>query len=152
MSTMTNTELQQLAGEAYDCFETVTKDNGEEFVRVKDGSPEWVTQLVYKAHGEFLPDEWRYRTIQNALAFIHDNEDAEDMSSEFADSEVDVYNAARFAWLASHIQRQFYVDEAISELGWDQESGIAGAIGLGQYEEAGEVFALVLEALEAQAA
>lgn len=59
--------VQQLAAEAYGCFETAERQDGETFWRLKDGSPEWVTDLVLNAHGDFLPDDWRYACIGAAL-------------------------------------------------------------------------------------
>lgn len=145
------TTVQELAQQAAECFEVAKRQDGDElFFRVKDGSPEWVTDVVRSAHGEFLPDDWRYRIICEAFGFIAENENAEDESAEFADTAVDVYTGQRFAWLASNLQRQGYVDDALAELGWDGDSA-ADLIGLGQYQEAGEVFALVLQALEALA-
>jgi hypothetical protein len=145
------TGVEAKAQEAYDCFETATRpgNDGERFDRVKDGSPEWVTELVHAAHGDFLPDDWRYACIRAALEFIADSDEPEDGAGEFADGHVDVYNAARVAWLGSSIHRGAYCDEALAELGpVDADSGVYGLVGLGQYMEASEVYALVVEALE----
>lgn len=141
--------IARLAGEAYDWFETATRVGSDEtFDRLKDGRPEWLQELVREAHGEFLPDDWRYSAIRSALAWIHDN-DGNDESGEFADSEVDVYNAARVKWLGSHINRGSYCDEAASEFGYNEEQGVYGLIGMGQYLEAGEVFGSVYSQLAA---
>lgn len=161
MPTMADTTIYALAGEAYDWFEVARRatgdteggprEDGEEFIRVKDGAPGWITQMVYSAHGDFLPDDWRYACIRSALAWIHDNE-PEDVADahEFADAEVDVYTGARLAWLASNLQRQFYCDEAQSEFGIDPDAGVVDRIGLGQYAEASEVYAAVVAALTEQ--
>lgn len=145
--------IYRLAGEAYDALETATRPDGSTFTRTRDDAPEWVTSLVHDAHGDFLPDDWRYDAIRAALGWIHDNEPITDAdpAHEWADSYVDVYTMARFAWLSSHPQRQFYVDEAASDFGHDPESGIAAAIGLGQYMESREVFEAVVQALTEQA-
>lgn len=145
----TQEDIAQAAGEAASWFEYAYRVEGDEetrFIRNKDGCPEWVKQIVYTGHGsDFLPDDWRYNCIWNALGHIHDADGEED-SAEFCDGEVDVYNGARFAWLASNIQRQFYVDDAVANFG--QPESITDAIGYGQYEEAGEVYSLVYRALE----
>jgi len=148
-------EFQKVAGEAYDWFETAYRgdDPDEPFVRTKDGAPEWVKDLAREAHGEMFPDDWRYDAIQNACGAIHDASEGSytgDVGSEFADSAVDVYNAARFNWLASNIQRQFYVDDAVSDFGHDPERGVTDAIGLGQYQEATEIFYSVATSLGEQ--
>ena len=67
---VTTGATQARAQEAYDCFETAARPDGETFTRVRDGSPGWVGELVREAHGDFLPDDWRYGCIQSALEFI----------------------------------------------------------------------------------
>jgi hypothetical protein len=141
-------ESQARAQAAYECFESARRPEGESFTRVKDGSPEWVTDLVREAHGDFLPDDWRYGCIQSALEFIADTDEPDDGAAEFADGYVDVYNGARVAWLDSSIHRGGYCDEALHEFGpVDGDRGVFGLLGLGQYMEASEVYGLVLQAL-----
>jgi hypothetical protein len=140
--------IQDKAHEAYEWFETATRGDGSSYVRTKDGRPEWVQDLVFTAHGEFMPDDWRYRKIVEALEFIADNEAPEDTSYEFADGAVDVYTSLRLAWLASNLNRASYCDEAIENGMVDAKAGVSEIIGAGQYEEAGEIFGLVLSELE----
>ena len=113
----TETTIQTLAAEAGACFETATRSrvvggSGEleedRYVRVKDGSPEWVTELVHAAHDDMLPDDWRYEKIADALEYIAEVDDPDD-SGEFADQAVDIYTGARLAWLASHLSRPGYL-------------------------------------------
>ncbi len=146
--------LQDLAREAFEQFErrTIEGRDPESFYALRDGRPEWVFDLVYAAHddGDYLPDDWRYDAIHSALAHIIDDadEDADmddDEAHEFADGNVDTYNGARFAWLASHLNRQFYCDEAAEEYG--EPDGITDRIALGQYAESREVFEQVVTAL-----
>lgn len=147
-------ELQKLASEASDWFEQATRPDGEKFYRLKDGHPEWVKELVYDAHGDLLPDDWRYETILDALNFIDDAaEDSYtgDIASEFANSNVDVYTSDRFDWLSSNLQRQSYVDDAIQDFGGAGENdGIVDVVGWGQYKESEEVFYSVATSLGAQ--
>jgi hypothetical protein len=149
--TTTTTTFAAKAGEAYDWLETATRDDGESYVRTKDDAPEWVTRLVHEAHGDFLPDDWRYECVRAALGFIHDNDygeaEAEDYSSDFADEQVDTYNAARLKWLESNLNRHGYVNEAVEELGYPSDEGILHAIGMGQYLEGREVFDSVVASL-----
>ncbi len=154
----TETTVHTLATEAASWFETATRTggDGETFTRCKDRAPDWVTDLVHDAHGDFLPDDWRYQTISAALDAIEDageDADLDDLASEFADGHVDVYTAARFTWLSSSLNRQGYVDEACEEFGFQFDSGhgIADAVGLGQYREAEEVFQAVVVFLAARA-
>lgn len=140
--------IQTIAGEAYRAFETANRPDGEEFIRLRDGSPDWISELVRDAHGgDFLPDDWRYSTIREACGFIEeaDGDDLEDVAHEFADG-VDVYTGKLLAWLASNASRASYCDEAVNQLGADGV-GIIQRIGLGQYMERGEVYNLVLTSL-----
>jgi hypothetical protein len=144
----TETTIHTLAGEAYQAFETATRDDDSSYVRRRDDAPEWVGELVQSAHGEFFPDDWRYEAIRDACGYIADNEpDEDDGPHEFADSHVDVYTGARLAWLASHLSRPGYVDEARDEGLIGPDAGITDAIGVGQYCELLEVYRLVWEAL-----
>ena len=157
----TTTKTQEIAAEAAACFETAQRQpNGDEYVRVRDGSPEWITDLVRAAHGTyidgtpaFLPDDWRYRTIAAALDWIanSDSDDLDDEAHAFADDTVDVYTGRLIDWLGSNLQRIGYCDEAADEYGGEPAS-ITDRIALGQYAEAREVFALVLEGVQARAA
>lgn len=143
--------LQDIATEAYRGFETAHRGDDPEqpFTRLRDEYRDtWLYEIVYDAHGDFLPDDWRFDCIRAACGFLADmdgSDDPDDWSHEFADSHVDAYNAARFAWLASHIQRQGYCDEATAEFG--PAETITDAIGRGQYLEAREVFEAVLQGL-----
>lgn len=144
-------DVREIAVEASRWFETATRgDDGATFVRVKDGAPDWVTDLVHEAHGEMLPDDWRYQLAADAAEAIADGTDD---PGEFADGHVDVYTFDRFAWLSSHLARQGYVDTAAEEFGLpaDGDFSVVDAIGRGQYVEAGEVFGLVLAFLERRA-
>ena len=148
----TQQTVQQLAAAAASCFESASRDNGDDFIRIKDGSPEWVTELVHAAHHgftDFLPDDYRYTWAFQACEWLAEGNDP-DESSEFADSCVDVYTGRRLAWLASNLNRASYCDDAGWDLGFtiDRKTGIVELIGLGQFAEAAEVFALVLRALE----
>lgn len=151
----TTDSVRRLAEEAYKCFETAQRDGTTEedrYVRIKDGSPEWVTDLAREAHGAMFPDDWRYACIVSALECISESDDPDDARHEWADGEVYVDNGARLAWLASHGARADYCDEAVeSTYAVGDRPGIIEAIGAGQYEEASEVFGLVLDYLHATA-
>ena len=140
-----STTLEELAKEAAGYF--TTKERGDETIIVtRDGSPDWIRDVIYAAHGDgFLPDDWRYATISAAVDHLADGGDPDD-GHEFADQNVDVYTGARLAWLSSNLNRAGYVDEAREELGGD-DLGVIEQIGLGQYQESLEVFGSVVESL-----
>ena len=146
---------------------TGPREDGDEYVRIKDGAPSWVQDMVRHAHGAsgddfgMLPDDWRYRFIREAVDAISSTlgeieTDAEGGSDEAADAldalshefadDVPTYNAERIAWLGSHGSRPGYVDEAME--GYEREigeRGVLGIIALGIYAEREEVFGQVCE-------
>lgn len=97
-------------------FETAKRDDGTSFVRLKDGSPDWMTDVCREAHGGMLPDDMRYKMIREVVDIMTETED-EDEQREALDGLVDVsyYNLAQ--WLASGTSRFGYCDEAAEEFG-----------------------------------
>lgn len=149
--------ISTLAREASEFFTTDTRADGTVFVKTEN-EPKWLHELVMEAHGAFLPEDFRYRFIREAInaladADVEDEAEAEERGHEYAD-DVDVYTHDRLAWLASNLNRPAYCDEAMSEFGMEEmpEGGIVGLIGLGQYMEPREVFASVLSSLAAELA
>lgn len=137
--------VQDRAAQALGWFEDY-KRGVETITVLRDGAPDWVRGMVYAAHGDMSPDDWRYECIRAALEFIAEHGDDDETNDEFPDTMVYVYTGDRLAWLASHLDRPAYCDDAFSE-GWTTDAGIVGLIGLGQYREAAEVFGLVMEFL-----
>jgi hypothetical protein len=150
----TDAKVAKLAREAGECFERAQRPDGGEYVRVRDGSPAWVTDLVRAAHDDagMLPDDWRFRTIEEALDAIAEaveyGTDLEDAGGEFADG-TSVYTSDLLAWLGSHLSRIGYVDSARDEFG--TRESITDDISMGQYMERREVYGQVLDALRERA-
>lgn len=144
---MTDTQtLPDAAGEAAFFLRFGTRPDGGEYVHTKDGTPEWVTEMIRKAHGgDMLPDDYVYSTVREALDWIIDG-GTEDNAEEFADM-TDVYNSDLMAWLGSHAGRTSYVDEAVEEFGWPKD-GIMQAVMMGQYMERREILGHVLDYLD----
>jgi hypothetical protein len=146
-------QIYELAREAYHCFENAERPDGTSFVRVRDGSPQWVSDLVRAAHGDFLPDDWRYISIRAALGDIADNEpdNLDEYRGEWADSNIDTFNAERSAWLSSDLRRAGYCEDAGEEFDFEVGSGPRGGvfdlIGLGQYAESEEIYDAVITSL-----
>ena len=140
--------IQETARQLYDAFETKTRANGDSFVSLKDGSPDWMADACHTAHGDMFPDDWRYRAIQDAAEHIANSDDPEDDRHEFADS-VDVYTSELHKWLSSNGYRSGYVDAAHEEMGMER-GDIDAQLMLGQYHERDEVFGLLLAALETE--
>lgn len=136
--------IQETAASFAPCFEFGTRSDGETFRRLKADAPEGLRDLVRSAHGDALPDDWRYECIENALQYIAENPHEED-AAIFAEGETDVYTSNLLAWVASGNGRVGYVDDAIREFG--PAVSLDGLLRSGQYAEAYEVFGLVWEAL-----
>jgi hypothetical protein len=147
---MQTATLETIAREAYAALEWKTRDDGTQYVARTDNAPEWVETLCYSAHGDMLPDDWRYQCIYAALEAIADEYDEDDGSHTFAESHVDVYTSALTEWLGSHLHRPGYCDDATEEYGPGIDGGIMATIARGQYAEAEEVYGLVLDALRAR--
>lgn len=143
----TETTIQTLAAEALSYFEYTGSNPGngirENIYVKKDDTPEWVSDLVYEAHGSLFPDDYVYQYVVESLEALAENDD-EDEARETI--EADIYTGKLLEWLASHLSRQGYVDEAVEEFGYP--GSIVRAIQLGQYAEREEVFESVLSNLE----
>jgi len=130
---------------------TKHRDTGAEYVCRADDAPEWTLDVVMHAHGDMLPDDWRYMMIQNVAYMIaeRDDVDADDLSDvmhEAIDNQVSIYNSDLCAWLASSVHRIGYCDEALDEFGLPSKSVIT-AIQQGQRLEYEEIWLLMVEAL-----
>jgi hypothetical protein len=144
-------QVSALAGEALSFFERAHRESGPDYIRTRD-EPEWVHELVRRAHGNMFPDDWRYEAIRDALSAIEDSgaesiDDLDDVDHEYADGKVDIYTGDRIAWLASHGLRADYCDEARSEGIASESASVVELIGAGQYMEAQEVFSSVVQSL-----
>lgn len=141
--------VPQLAHELYNRMETKTRTDGSEYVSVRNPAP-WMTDTIREAHGDMLPDDYRYAMIQSFLAELSslDDDDGEEAQDEliygWADAQASIHNMARFEWLASNLYRQFYCDEAREEGLVDPDDGISQLIAAGWYMEAREVANSVL--------
>jgi len=156
------TTTTTLARALADAFETAKRDNGDEFVRLREGSPEWMQEAIFAAHGDgdMLPNDWSYRLcssmadgIAEALEYDADA-DLDDALHEIADGAVPVYTGQRLDWLASHLHRMGMVDEAIEEAGGlsgKDGSGIAEAIGWAILRECEAIGRALVDAIEGEA-
>jgi hypothetical protein len=90
-----------------------------------------------------MPDDWRYEFIQDSLSAIEDGADEDGI-------ELDAlypYTADRLDWLASHLDRPGYCDEAAAEAG-GPPGDILAFVAWGMDRELREVFGLVRWKLE----
>ena len=113
--------------------------------------PDWFTTLCRDAHGDMLPDDWKYEFIGDALQSIADCDDDDDDAQrdafdEWADGSY-CYTHEQTAWLASRADRYGYCDEAAVEYGTLATSDTMERIRLGMLREQSEVFYSVLQSL-----
>jgi hypothetical protein len=145
--------IQEAAAALFAAFVSAKRDNGDTFYKLADGSPEWMTDAIHAAHGDMMPDDWRYaciRSVASAVSEVADDEDMDDARHEAVDSAVDVYNARLAAWLGSHSARLGYCDEAIEEGMCDPTRGVSAILQAGQYAEIDEVWGQLVAALEGE--
>lgn len=135
-------EYGECAREAREWFELAERPAaGGEYWRCKDGAPEWVRDMVYEAHGDMLPDDYRYGFVVAALDLLRESlvaDEARDMI------EADPYTGQLLQWVASNLSRTGYVDEAMDDMG---VKGFVPALAVGQWLERCEVFDVVHGAL-----
>ena len=151
MNATANT-LATLASEFSNAFEQDTHNDGKQFYKLKDGSPRWMIDAIHSAHADILPHDWVYEQCSRVADRMAetDPENWDDSVSDWADSLVDVYNADRAAWLASHLSFGGVVDEAVEELG-HSDQGIFGDIGTGQHRFNEQIAAALIQAVRDEA-
>jgi hypothetical protein len=147
--------IQELASDYSRRFVGDTRADGSKFRKVADGQEtEPLRDLIYKAHGDMLPDDWRYRFIEEALDAIAEADDEDE-----AELEPSIYTHDLTGWLASRADRYGYCDEWLDEFGVDCLKKPSAGYGHnptisllagGYWMEQREVLASVLESLREQ--
>lgn len=137
-------EIEELAKLAITYFISKQRDDGSVYWTTRDDRPEWLQELIRKAHAGYLPDDWKYEFILSALHIIADS-DEDNYSESLADS-IDVYTSELTKWLASHIDRVNYVNESLQVM--DKPDDLITLVSNAQYLEREEVFYSVLSSLE----
>lgn len=139
--------IGELATEMQAQFTVNKRESGEEYIKLKDGAPQWMTDVCMAAHdsGSVLPDDHRYEFISDAidkLAEVEHDGDAEDAADQL---EADIYNNDLLKWVSSRLSRMSYCDDAIQD---GAVTTLEGALSEGQLSERREVFSQVLDALK----
>ncbi len=145
-------------------FVLAKRDDGSTFWRLADAAPSWlqgdagatVMREIHESLDDRMPDDWVYEAASSvADAFVDhkadDADSARDDAHEIADGLVDVYNADRLRWLASHLGNAAIVDEACAELGCEPDADTFTRIGIGQYEAYSRIANAVIDAVNAEA-
>lgn len=141
MATMTTPTIEQLAAEVNAALVRDKRADGKDYVKLADDSPDWMHDLCMSAHGDMMPDDWRYEFIEDACCQLENGEDdARDIDEAYP------YTADRLAWLSSRLDRVSYCDDAAEEYGC--EGSMTDRIAWGMFAEVREVFDLVKTFLE----
>lgn len=126
-------------------------------VTLTDECPEWLKEAIHACHNGALPNDWVYQECQ-AVCEAVDSGDINpelynelgdsDRVHEFADSRVDVYTKARFAWAEEFCLTALYSDAEAEakDLGTDR-SDTAELFGVIQYCAIQRIACTLLEAI-----
>lgn len=151
------TNFKTVMNELSNAFERRSRDNGDRFYTLKDGSPEWMAGTIYSAHNAIdgrLPDDWIYEAVHSLACNYNTHDDADecrDEESEVCDGLVDVYTSALTTWLASHLGNVALCDEAADEFGLEEHNDIDHRIRMGQLLAYQRISGALLECVEAVA-
>lgn len=126
-------------------FELKTRDNGDKFYCHKDNAPKWCIDITHAAHGDMMPDDYKYQFAHGAANALYEAEG--DLDAAISSIEPDCYNSDLLKWVASNLSRAEYVNDAFKEFG-QGDLDLFAAIGWGQYAEANEVLNIVASELE----
>ncbi len=137
---------EQVRGRAWRlaaALESAERPDGSRYIRLRDGSPAWMTDVIREAHGGMLPDDWVYGCLPGLAEACADADDLDD-PGDAAGGEVDTGYAEMLAWLGSG-GRWGRVDEALGE----GARTLTDAIQWAQYREAEEIYWRLVAALRA---
>lgn len=103
------------------------------------------TEFFHYAHGDMLPDDFRYKMIHDLLSDMVDYDNIDEIDSfELCDSNVNIYNNVLLEWLSSQ-SRYTYVDDAVGEYGYPTGEGLIKAVQMGYFAELEEIYSLIVE-------
>lgn len=132
-----------------DAFTVKERDDGSKFFCIDDNlageHKQEFSDLCMFAHDGMLPEDHRYEMIRDAVDLLIDHDLDLDLCYDAADQDVPCYNSDLLDWLGSHLTRIDYVDQALSEIGFDS---LIPAVAYGYLEEFREVIGLVHEWLD----
>lgn len=100
-------------------------------------------EFFHHAHGDFMPDDHRYRMIHSILQEMDDIEEYEDLN---VDDLIPIYTNDLIGWLDSSITRLSYCDQYLEEYG--EISDTISLLSGGYMMELQEVYDLIVEWLD----
>jgi hypothetical protein len=145
------TSLLSLASELASSIQWEERADRSKLLALPSSAPDWMREVVYSAHEEELPSDWRYElALRSALALKEEPEaDLSDLASRVAEEISTVYTGQLLSWYAELPSRLSYADEAREELGTGSADDIGGMLQLGQWLAAQRGALALFSALEA---
>jgi hypothetical protein len=131
--------IQELARQYADMFITAQRDNEETYLTLRDSNDNLMS-LIRDAHGDMMPDDFKYQFIHEALEAIAETDDIDDINLE-----PDCYNRDLVKWVSSNLIRASAVDEAVENYSY---KCFYSALRMGQSAEKEEVLYFVRSSLE----
>jgi len=112
--------IMSLAKEMQEQMITGQRNDETIYYHLKDGHPEWMTDVVFAVHEDKLPDDTTYKFISEALDIICELEDDTNVDeiheTIFEHTEPDVYTSDLTAWLGARNDHVYYLTEALEEM------------------------------------
>lgn len=109
--------IKGLAEEMSQALEWKERNNGSKFVSLKNGSPEWMHDVCWRAHnnGETLPDDTIYEFIDKAVNALSEcsGNSLPDLQEAIDQIEPDIYTSDLTSWLGARVDHVFYLTEAL---------------------------------------
>ena len=103
-------------------------------------------EFFHHAHGDMLPDDFRYTMIHDILCNMVDDDGDED-PIDMLDSLVPIYSSDLLAWISSNLTRISYCDQYQDEFDGSALK-LTEIITGGYFEELQEVYYLINEWLD----
>ena len=144
--------IQTVAEEMYNNLERKTRKDESVFYACKE-SIEWQTDIIHKAHGEYMPNDFIYDTIHTVLSNISDlgvDSTEEEAQEVIYQLEPDCYTANLTAWLHDNNNNVYYLTEALETGVTDGFQALAIAQQIHIQEIAGLLVQGIIDYIEAK--
>ena len=121
--------------------------NGMEYKDIRNGI--WINtndtyqEFFHHAHGDMLPDDFRYKMIHDILCNMVDDDDDED-PIDMLESLIPIYSSNLLQWVSSNLIRISYCDQYQDEFDGSALK-LTEIITGGYFEELQEVYYLIVE-------
>ena len=123
--------------------------NGMEYKDIRNGI--WINtndtyqEFFHHAHGDMLPDDFRYKMIHDVLCNMDDDDDQDPI--DMLESLIPIYSSDLLQWVSSNLSRISYCDQYQDE--YDGSAlKLTEIITGGYFEELQEVYYLINEWLD----